>query len=131
MPDTLAECLPLASGDSIIAESERGIVPTLKGYQLIHEALASYIPSGGSIRRIGAFALQDSDGTTRAVASVAWGYEGDHDRTLNLDPGIWRALGDDPSATMVLEAMAGMLVSMPETIPSPRMSTLRPESIPA
>ena len=103
---------PLTKGDWIIAETEKGIVPTLEGYKFAERILGAFVPKGGTLRTIGARAIDAEDGT-HVVAMVTWGYENDHDRTLQLDPAIWREL-NDPSAALVFEAMAEVLSAIPE-----------------
>lgn len=113
---------PLPEGDWIVAQTERGIVPTLEGYMFVEKILRAFVPKEGTVRTLGAHAI-DTGGSTCVVATVTWGYDNDHDRTLQLDPAIWREL-NDPSVALVFEAMAGVLTAMPERSEVPQTASI-------
>lgn len=106
----------LAEGKGVIADTKNGVALTLVGYKYIEEILGALVPPQGKIRSIGAVAIKAQDGQPYAVPEITWGYEGDHDRVLRPNPGVWRSLGAeaDPRTTLALEAMAGMQALIPE-----------------
>lgn len=106
----------LAEGKGVVADTNNGVALTLVGYRYIEQLLGTFVPPQGEIRSIGAVAIKAQDGQPYAVPEITWGYEGDHDRVLRPNPGVWRSLGAeaDPRTTLALEAMAGMLALIPE-----------------